>query len=181
MSPSTVMLQAAPRRRRFGCKGPLAESWLQEQGFSVPPAPNSWSCDASGVLVARLATSEFLVEALEGASMQVASAADALFNPATRSHGVYPVLREDRVLELAGPCSNDVLLETCNVNFAPIAAAAGATDGPVILTLMVGVGVIVILRRTARGLVHTIWCDPSYGEYLQSTLEEVSRQEEHST
>ncbi|HXA91956.1 MAG TPA: hypothetical protein VNU73_01815, partial [Steroidobacteraceae bacterium] len=49
-------------RKRFGCKGPNAEPWLRAGGFDVPPGANSARTSQSNAWVARLATSEFLIE-----------------------------------------------------------------------------------------------------------------------
>lgn len=179
MNAAATPIRAVPPRARFGCKGPQAEAWLREHGFELPVPANSWICGAGGVLVARLATSEFLVEALQGEAPQVARCMQGLRDPAARRPGLYPVLREDQVLELSGSRAQDVLLETCNVNFAPLAAAARADAGALVMTLMIGVGVTIIPRKDAAGLVYTIWCDPSFGHYLQSTLETITKQQEY--
>jgi sarcosine oxidase subunit gamma len=173
---ASVCFREAARRPRFGCKGPLAEAWLHERGFDVPQPANSWVYSGDGVLVARLATSEFLVEALQDVAPRVAGAAQALQDPAARRAGLYPVLREDYVFELAGALANKTLLETCNVNFAPLAAAAQTSAGPVIMTMMIGVGATIVVRPAPRDLVYTCWCDPSFRHYLQSTFETITRQ-----
>src|SRR6185295_7652379 len=58
MSARALEMRNLSGRRRFGCKGPAAESWLAAQGFGVAPGVNRWSIDSRGVLVARLTTSE---------------------------------------------------------------------------------------------------------------------------
>jgi sarcosine oxidase, subunit gamma len=171
-----MAFREAPRRPRFGCKGPLAEAWLHEKGFDVPQPANSWVYSDDGVLVARLATSEFLVESLQGVAAKVLGAAQTLQDPAARHAGLYPVLREDYVFELAGPHAIGALRETCNVNFAPLAAAAHTSGGPVVMTMVIGVGATIILRPAPCDLVYTCWCDPSFEHYLQSTFETISRQ-----
>lgn len=168
------MLRNVSARPRFGCKGSAAESWIQELGLALPPTPNSWSCERGSVLVARLATSEFLVESLGPVHARISESAEALLDPARRRTGLVPVLRQDLVLELSGMRANDLLLETCNVNFAPLARDAGAASGPLVLTSMIGVGVTVIPRRDAGELTFTIWCDPSFDHYFQSTLTAIA-------
>jgi sarcosine oxidase subunit gamma len=167
---STLKLRDVSARPRFGCKGPGAEAWLQEHGLTVPQAPNSWSCDSGGVLVARLATSEFLVESLDVEHVRTRETAASLFDPGQRRAGLVPVLRQDLVLELTGARANDLFLETCNVNFAPFARDAEENAGRLVLTSMTGVGVIVLPRRAGGELNYTLWCDPSFGHYLDSTL-----------
>ncbi|MDH4260026.1 MAG: methylglutamate dehydrogenase [Gammaproteobacteria bacterium] len=165
-----AMLRDVSARPRFGCKGPMAEAWLHELGLSVPQPPNSWSCEQGDVLVARLATSEFLVESLAPAHARTREIAGSLLDPGQRRTGLVPVLRQDLVLELRGARANDLLLETCNVNFAPLARNAGVGAGSLVMTSMIGVGVTVIPRRAGGEVTYTIWCDPSFGHYMYSTL-----------
>ena len=172
-------LQRVSERPRFGCKGPLAEAWLRELALEVPQGANAWTCPTDGgVLIARLATSEFLVEAIardgSPAHSRITEAARLLFDPRQRRAGLVPVLRQDTALELSGTRANDVLVETCNVNFMPLARAARADGGTLVLTSMIGVGVTVIARRAGSDLRYTIWCDPSFDHYLWSTLLEVA-------
>lgn len=164
------MLREVSARPRFGCKGPAAEVWLHELGLAVPQAPNSWSCERGDVLVARLATSEYLVESLAPDHARIREIAASLLDPGRRRSGLVPVLRQDLVFELAGARANDLLLETCDVNFAPLARNAGVDAGPLVLTSMIGVGVTVIPRRGGDEVTYSIWCDPSFGHYLRSTL-----------
>jgi sarcosine oxidase subunit gamma len=164
------MLRDRSARPRFGCKGPGAENWLRELGLDVPAPANSWSCERGDVLVARLATAEFLVESLSPASTRMGEVAASLLDPAQRRVGLYPVLRQDKVLELAGARANDVLVETCNVDFRPLARDARPQNGPLVLTSMIGVGVTVIARRDGGDVSYTIWCDPSFAGYFAATL-----------
>jgi len=176
-SPALVtssMLRDVSARPRFGCKGPAAETWLQELDLAVPRAPNSWSCEQENVLVARLATSEFLVESIGPVHARISESAGSLLDPKQRRAGLVPVLRQDLVLELTGARANDLLLETCNVNFAPLARDAVAAAGPLVLTSMIGVSVTVIPRRDAGEMTYTIWCDPSFGHYFHATLAAIA-------
>ena len=52
----------------------------------------------------------------------------------------------------------------------PLARAARADGGTLVLTSMIGVGVTVIARRAESDLTYTIWCDPSFDHYFRSTL-----------
>ena len=72
-------------RPRFGCKGPGAPSWLAANGYSVPEGTNSATVDAQGILVARLATSEFLIEAISGGAQTVAASLQQLVWPMSPS------------------------------------------------------------------------------------------------
>ena len=177
--------QASPRgalrfedlswRHRFGCKGPAAESWLSACGFKVPATPNSAEVDSAGVLVARLASAEFLVEAVDSGEGRVCGAAQQL-EPAERVRDVYPVPRFDLVLGIGGPALDALLRQICSVNFTPLLGRAGRGGGPVILTSMMGVGVVAWPRPTELGSSVTLWIDPSFAHYFWTTLLEVGRE-----
>jgi sarcosine oxidase, subunit alpha len=163
------------RRERFGCKGPGAEAWLAATGLAVPPAPNSAQVDAGGVLVARLATAEFLVEAVDGGAARVEAARRQLA-AATRPAEVYPVARADLVVGVGGPHLNSLLRQVCSVDFAPLLRSCAARAGPVILTSMIGVGVVAFIRGdSAAEALLTLWVDPSFTHYFCTTLLEVGR------
>jgi sarcosine oxidase gamma subunit len=160
-------------RSRFGCKGPGAETWLANAGYRVPPEPNSAAIDADGVLVARLATAEFLIEAADGAAGRVESTLRRLTPPA-RPSDVYPVARQDLVIGIEGAAINALLRQICSFDFAPLLEECERDRGAVILTSMIGVSVVAFLRRAARGPVMTLWVDPSFAHYFWTTLLEVS-------
>ena len=157
-------------RLRVGCKGPAAEQWLSAQGIGVPSGANRFGVDARGLLSARLATSEFLFEAtLDEANATLAAARRALELAETPS-GVYPVLRQDFVLELHGPEVHDLFAQTCAVDLLPLERDSTAAGGPVVLTSMIGVGVVIACRPGADGARFTIWSDPSYSHYFWTQL-----------
>ncbi len=161
-----ITLRDVSWQRRLGLKGPGAAQWLGAQSLVVPQPANSWSLDARGILVARLATSEFLVEALSPAQERIEQLRAQL--PAT---GVYPVIRQDAAFVIGGKYARELLLQTCSFNFgAPALATASTTSGVAVLTSMVGVGVTVIPLRVGDQSHYLVWCDPSFGLYLWSTL-----------
>jgi sarcosine oxidase subunit gamma len=164
--PNGLRVERATGARLFGCKGPHAADWLAAQGIVIPAAPNTWSAAADGAVVARLGTSEFFVGAgAAGGTAQRLAAARAAAAPA----GVYPVLREDWAFTLAGEGAEALLAQVCNVDFAALDLA----QAPVVMTLMVGVAVLVVPQAAATGRLYRIWCDPTYGPYLGSTLQGV--------
>ena len=170
-----LRLEDLSPRERFGCKGPAAEAWLAAAGFTVPRAPNSAQVDSSGVLVARLATAEFLIEAVEGGAERVAAARGQL-GSAARPAGVYPVARADLVIDISGTHLNPLLRQVCSVDFAPLLESRAATSGPVTLTSMIGVSVVALVREGSDGeAVLTLWVDPSFAHYFWTTLLEVGR------
>ena len=171
----TVTLRDVSGRARLGCKGTAAEAFLAAAGLPLPASTNGWVVDDTGRLVARLATSEFLVEATGAAQAEVASLATRRYDPRQRERQLVPVPRQDCVLELAGRAAGELLRQTCNVNFAPLARAATSHAGTLVLTSMIGVGVTVVPCAAARDAVYTIWADPSFGHYLWSTLADIAK------
>ncbi len=170
---TAVSLTELSWRRRLGLKGPGAEAWLGAQGFAPAPAANSWQ-RVGGALVGRLANSEFLVEALDaGAQTAVASAAAVLYS-AVRPVGVYPVVRQDLVLRLQGPELNTLLRQICGVNFKPLLADAPAERGTLLMTSMIGAGVVAIPMRVASATELILWVDPSFAMYFWTTLLQVA-------
>lgn len=159
-------------RRRFGLKGPGAESWLAMRALSVPSAANSWTV-ADGILVARLATSEFLVEALEADQARTADADRQLY-AGDRPSGVYPVPRQDLVTRLRGAALNDLLRQTCSVDFARLASVPAGDAGPLVLTSMIGVAVVALPRDLSGQRELTLWVDPSFAHYFWTTLVELA-------
>lgn len=174
-------------RQRAGLKGPRAADWLAAQGWPPPPRPNTWgplpaaaavagaavagaAVEAADVaaddapLAARLGSAEFFVEARAGGVLRGLEA--ALERP---PRGVYPVLRDDWSMALAGVGVHAVLAEVCSFDFAALSLA----DRPVVMTSMIGVSVLIVPRDGAGGRRYRIWCDPSFGPYVWGTLRAV--------
>ena len=179
MSGAALRLEDLSWRSRFGCKGPGAERWLAAGGYEVPSKPNTATV-TEGTLVARLATSEFLVEAVGQPQGRVESTREQLEAPRSspeplRPSDVYPVARQDLVIGIDGPETNTLLRQICSVDFEPELQASTADSGPVVLTSMIGVGVVAWPRRRDTEAGITLWIDPSFTHYLWTTLLEVSR------
>jgi sarcosine oxidase, subunit gamma len=168
---AAAWLAAPAGARRTGLKGPNAAQMLAGLGIEVPAKPNTWtSLDAPGDagspnVVCRLGASEFFLEEAGDAS-RVAALEERL---ASGGAGAWPVLREDTALLLGGPAADAVLAEVCNLNFA----AQDLDARPVSMTLMIGVSVLVLPQAAAAGRIFRIWCDPTYGPYLGTELEEI--------
>lgn len=168
---NTWVAKALPERR-MGVKGPRATEALKQLGLAVPASPNTWAPlrdadrDDSWNVVGRLGFTEFFIEE-SGEAGGITALGQLL---AGDFMGAWPVLREDRALVLGGELAADVLAQVCNVNFSALDIA----QRPVVMTLMVGVGVLVLPQQTLdKGAIYRIWCDPSFGTYLLGTLEEV--------
>src|SRR6185437_14383118 len=108
-----LALRDGSSRARFGCKGREAPSWLGSRGFRVPDAANSATVDERGILVARLATSEFLIEALGAPDDDAVAEVTRELVSSPPPPGVYPVLRQDVVIELSGTGLNSLLRQIC--------------------------------------------------------------------
>ena len=169
-----ILVSEATHRMRVGCKGPAAEAWLAEHGVTVPQGANRFAVDSRGVLSARLATSEFLFEALEPEAARALAGIKLALERAEMPSGVYPVLRQDCVLELEGPATHDLLLETCAVDLEPVERESSANAGPVVLTSMIGVAVVLACRPVASGACFTVWSDPSYRHYFLHQLTAIA-------
>ena len=163
-----VVLESSDRSRAcFGLKGPSAADWLTAQGIDVPRASNTWTrlgggADGEGLLAARLGASEFFFEHAASDAAAARMSAALIGYP----RGVYPVLREDRAFVLGGEGVHDVLAQICNVNFAELSLETH----PLIMTLMIGVAVLVVPEAAADGRRYRIWCDPTFGTYLQESV-----------
>lgn len=182
---SALTFRHSAGRVRVGLKGPRAAEWLHSQDIALPPVPNTWTEGAplaaggttagdaaaadAALLLARLGTSEFFLEggAADGGDTDgeavVRRIAAAMHTPAP---GIYPVLREDAAFVLAGDGALDVLAQVCNVNFGALDLAAR----PVIMTLLIGVAVLVVPQLAGPAVRYRIWCDPTFGAYLDESI-----------
>lgn len=152
---------------RTGLKGPGAAGWLSARGIPVPAEPNRWEPLPEGGLVARLARSEFLVEDGFRGGPVAGLAAQLAVGP-----GVYPVPRQDCALALTGSALPELLVQTCNVDFA----AQDPVARMVTLTSMVGVSVTVLRPPAGAHPVVRLWCDGTMGPYLWETLTGIARE-----
>jgi sarcosine oxidase subunit gamma len=163
---SAVALQDLSHLPKCGLKGPDAMQWLRDHGIEPPAAANRWLPLASGGVIARLGRSEFFIEDGAGGS-DVSNIRTALGNGTS---GVYPVIRQDAGIVLTGSRVNELLLQTCNVNFG--ALQTGAREA--VMTQMIGVSVLAI-RVTDEPLPrYRIWCDPTFAPYFWETLAEIA-------
>ncbi len=154
-------------RPRTGCKGRACAELLTARGLPLPALPNSFVETADGGLVARLGRTEFLIED-GGVDSLVARLGDLEGLP-----GVAPVLRQDGSLLLTGSRIEDLLLQTCSLDFAQLAA----TPGQLALTSMVGVGITALWVHASgplEGPALRLWFDGTYGDYVWSTLAEIA-------
>ena len=151
---------------KCGLKGPDAMQWLRDHGIEPPAEANRWLPLPSGGVIARLGRSEFFIEDGEGGSV-VENVRGALGNGAS---GVYPVIRQDAGIALIGPRVNELLLQTCNVNFAALDTGARVA----VMTQMIGVSVLAIRFADEPLARYRVWCDPTFAPYFWETLAEIA-------
>jgi sarcosine oxidase gamma subunit len=154
-----VMITDASCLPRVGVKGPNAEAWLTSQGLQLP-ASNHWR-HHDQLRIARLGRNEFLLEAASHRS-QVAQLQAALAPAA----GLYPVLRQDAVIWLAGPAAASVLRQLATFDFTRLPAE----DDSVLLTQLGGISAALLWQPAPADRCYSIYCDASYGSYLWTTL-----------
>jgi sarcosine oxidase, subunit gamma len=164
----SIALTDLSHLQRCGLKGSGAEAWLKSIGITTPAGINQWASLGECGLIARLASSEFLIENNAGQDD-----VDRVRTELGRGvAGVTPVLRQDAEIALAGPRVNELLLQTCSFNFASLDLAAH----PIVMTSMIGVSVL-LLPGTWRGHpLYQIWCDGTYGTYLWQHLLEIAEE-----
>jgi sarcosine oxidase, subunit gamma len=150
---------------RFGVKGAGAADWLAARGIAVPAAANRvghWP-GAGGGRCLRLGTTEFLVEYdAPDSSVPVAAPGDA----------AWILLRSDCSLLLDGPPWPAALSQACSFDFDRLHQEPDL----VVMTLLAGISVVLARepRAPAPPLALRLWCDASYGNYLQNCLQQLA-------
>jgi sarcosine oxidase subunit gamma len=151
---------------RFGLKGPQAQRWLEARNIELPPNANGWLPLPGGGVVARLGRSEFFLE--DGATANNVDTIRAALG--TGASGVYPVLRQDAGFALVGARVNELLVQTCNVNFEE----SGLQEGIAVMTQMIGVSVLAIRINKKPLPRYRLWCDPTFAAYFWETIAEIA-------
>jgi sarcosine oxidase subunit gamma len=151
---------------RFGLKGPEAQRWLEARNIALPPDANGWLSLPGGGVVARLGRSEFFLE--DGATANGVDTIRAALG--TGASGVYPVLRQDAGFALAGRRVNELLVQTCNVDFEEF----GPERGIAVMTQMIGVSVLAIRINKKPLPCYRLWCDPTFAPYFWETIAEIA-------
>jgi len=163
---NTVALADLSFLPKFGLKGPEAERWLESRSIDLPAQANSWNSLPGAGLIARLGRSEFFLE--DGATADTVAAIRAALG--SGASGVYPVIRQDAGFALAGKRVNELLAQTCNVNFRDF----GTQEGTAVMTQMIGVSVLAIRTDHKQMPCYRLWCDPTFAPYFWETLAEIA-------
>lgn len=150
---------------KFGVKGPDAEKFLTGQEVDVPKAIYE-SCPLSDGLIVRLAADEFMLE--------VATANESIQGVLSKLRStdlqVFHVERQEATFLLSGRRANDVLAQTCGVNFRE------APNRHLVLTRVAGVSCGVFPESTSNRSFFRLWVDYSYAAYLWDVLNQISEE-----
>lgn len=150
---------------RVTVKGPGAERWLREQGVEAPVAIYDAGRAGRADVILRTGGAEFLIEDDIGG----ATAVNLIAAGKGGKPGVYCIPRQDASFLLTGTHANDVMLETCGVDFS-------GREPRAVFSRVAGVS-CAILPIAVNGIAaFQIWCDGSYGSYLWETLLEIVRE-----
>lgn len=168
MHPSQrLQIEDLTEKQRVGIKGAQAERWLNQQVIATPPLPNHWleTYQANGqtLLVLRLGTSEFLIEALDDQT----DVPLTTFNQ-VKAAGVYTVPRADASFRLAGENINALLAQICMLDITQ-----ALQENALVMTQIAGVSAI-LLKESTQQNSYRLCCDVSYKHYLQDTLKRLA-------
>ena len=149
---------------RAGIKGPRARTWLHTLDVPVPERPNTWLWLDGGGVVCRLGRDELLIE--DGPADRVAESV----REAVLVSGVYPVMRQDAAFVLMGSEVNELLSQTCSIDFQSLTKEVA----PLVITSMAGVSVTIVPVLQNEVPFYRVWCDGTYGVYLWRTLRAIA-------
>ena len=157
--------------KRYGVKGPNAAKWLANHGVAVPAKANTWVLSGNAVVM-RLGSTEFLIEdqLIQGqADEKICAKLEA---DTVRASGVYKVPRADAAYILAGSGVLNLLSEVCALDLRESALA----ENDVLMTQVAGISATVLRQSINNETVYRIWCDGTYGVYMQHILSEISQE-----
>ncbi len=149
--------------RKLGLKGRDAGAWLAEQGMTVPADIYATASLASGGIIARLGTEEFLLES--GIADESVPAIEAVPIPAGRN--LFRIERQDATFVLCGIRADAVFAQTCGLD-------VGKMDvGRVVFTRVAGVSCGILPELFEDRRCYRMWIDPSYAASLWQSLAEI--------
>lgn len=145
---------------RFGLKGRAAAEWLSAQGIALPQQSNTWLALDAHSRVLRLGRGELLLEG------DVAKQLETAWQDGQRD--LYRVPRYDAAFVLEGEKVPALLQEICALDTRP-----QFMTGQVLMTLAAGISAILACQADGGAPVYRLWCDATYGDYMQATLHEI--------
>ncbi len=146
-----------------GYKGPEAGGWLVEQGIEIPHEIYATLPLQDGGFIARLGAEEFLLQS--GLTPQTVSALEATALPLGRR--VFRLLRQDAMFLLCGTRADEVLGQTCGIDFREAALQR------VIFSRIAGVNCGILPEHLGERLLYRIWVDASFAASLWESLSEI--------
>jgi sarcosine oxidase, subunit gamma len=149
---------------RYGVKGAQAAAWLAMHGVKIPAAANTWVLHEQ-TMVMRLGSSEFLLEDQTGSETCKKLLADTLRVP-----NVYKVPRADAAYLLAGSDVLNLLSELCALDLRETALL----ENDVVMTQVAGISATILRQTINNETVCRLWCDGTYGKYMQHVLDEIA-------
>jgi len=149
---------------KLGVKGRGAEDWLAKQGIDIPVSIYATKPLSGGGIVARLAAGEFLLES--GFSDGVVSALEERLGSHERDD-LLRVVRQEATFLLVGSSAQDVLAQTCGINFREVLPAQ------LVLTRIAGVSCGLLPEVIDASPAWRVWIDCSYASYLWETLAQI--------
>lgn len=151
---------------RYGVKGPQAAKWLADHGVAIPKDANCW-VQSDQTLVMRLGSSEFLIEDQTGGKTCERLTAD------TKSvTGVYKVPHADAAYLLVGGEVLNLLSELCALDLRESALL----ENDLVMTQVAGISATVLRQKIKSETVYRLWCDGTYGEYMQYVLDKITQE-----
>jgi glycine cleavage system aminomethyltransferase T len=149
---------------KIGVKGPGAEDWLAKQGIDLPTAVYATKRLADGGIIARLAADEFILEG--GLRSDTVAAVEERFGSYGQDN-VFRVERQEATFLLVGSSAQDVLAQTCGINFRE------APPGQLVLTRVADVSCGLLPEVIGASPAYRVWIDCSYAIYLWETLVQI--------
>nr|MBA3710025.1 hypothetical protein [Planctomycetota bacterium] len=148
---------------RLTLKGAQAETFLRDSGVDVPARLFEVRALTGGGIVARTGTAEFFCE--DGVADRTVARLESTLLAAPAK--VYRAVRQDASFLLGGSAVNQLLLQTCGVDFPSL--------GPdLVFSRVAGVSCAILKRTLNQKPVYQLWLDHSYGSYLWENLIEIA-------
>jgi len=151
--------------KRFGVKGAKAAEWLLVQGVTLPELNNSWLDTNAASLIMRLGSSEFMIESQSAETLPTLSNSDQF-----AISGVYKVQRADAAFIISGHQTLNLLSELCTLDLA----GEASSENKLLMTQIAGISAILLKQSINNKDAYRIWCDGTYGHYMQETLLEIA-------
>lgn len=151
---------------KLGLKGNKAADWLVSKGITPPANRYDTGALDDGGIIARTDAHEFLLESgppgrIVPLVLQLRSAPPV--NP-------FHVERTDATFLIAGRRAQEVMLQTCGVNFAD---SNQTPRGRLVMSRVAGVSCAILPTTEGDADRFRLWLDPSFASSLWESLEAI--------